>query len=305
MPVLAATPTAPWRFFDASVARVVRLSPSLVRLTLSGADLSGFADNGFDQRFKLLLPVPGRGYADLPRDEDWYAAWRTLPDERRNPLRTYTARAVRREVGELDVDMVLHGAASPASAFATQARPGDEVVVLGPNAAYDGPHGGLEFRPPPAHRGPFLVAGDETALPAIAVILEQLPTDAHGEVVVEVPTEGDRLPLVHPDGITLTWVVRDGAAHGAGLVAAVRAAVAGLDLPLLLQGQDVADIEADELWDVPETAAPDGLARSLYAWLAGESAAIRTLRRHLVSEVGVDKRAVAFMGYWREGVAGA
>lgn len=303
MTVLAATPTAPWRFFDAAVVRVVGLGPSLVRVTLAGPDLDAFADNGFDQRFKLLLPVPGRGYADLPRGEDWYATWRRLPDDRRNPLRTYTVRRLRPEIGELDVDMVLHGTTGPASAFAAGARPGDEVVLLGPNAAYDGPHGGLEFRPPPAHRGPFLLAGDETALPAIAGILEQLPADAHGEVVLEVPEAGDRLPLAHPDGIRLTWVVRGDAPYGDGLVAAVRTAVAVLDLPRSLDGQEVDETDEEALWDVPDEAA--AVARSPYAWLAGESAAIRTLRRHLVADIGVDKRAVAFMGYWRDGVAGS
>ncbi|MDP3969908.1 MAG: SIP domain-containing protein [Nocardioides sp.] len=58
------------------------------------------------------------------------------------------------------------------------------------------------------------------------------------------------------------------------------------------------------MWDVPDQPA-DVVGHSLYAWLAGESAAIRSLRRHLVAEVGVDRRAVAFMSYRREGVAGS
>ena len=77
--------------------------------------------------------------------------------------------------------------------------------------------------------------------------------------------------------------------------------------PALLVGQDVEETGAadDEvLWDVPEAAAGDA-APSLYAWLAGEARAITGLRRHLVREVGVDKRAVAFMGYWRQGVSGS
>jgi NADPH-dependent ferric siderophore reductase len=53
------------------------------------------------------------------------------------------------------------------------------------------------------------------------------------------------------------------------------------------------------LWEVPEES-PFG---PLYAWLAGEAAVIRTLRRHLVAERGMDRRAVAFMGYWRLGRA--
>lgn len=297
---------APWRFFDARVAAVQPLSPSFVRVTLTGEDLADFADNGFDQRFKLLLPAPEGGFAHLPRGEDWYAGWRALPDAQRPPLRTYTVRAVRPELGEVDVDMVRHGLSGPASAFAEQARHGDEVVVLGPNARFDGPHGGLEFRPPAGHAGPLLIAGDETAVPAIAVILEQLPPTAYGEVVLEVPLAEDRLPLAKPAGMQVTWVVRDGAAHGSALTPAVVDAVDRLDLPLLLAGEDVEEPTGEDevLWDVPEVADAT-TARDLYAWLAGEARAITGLRRHLVRDVGVDKRSVAFMGYWREGVSGS
>jgi NADPH-dependent ferric siderophore reductase len=58
---------------------------------------------------------------------------------------------------------------------------------------------------------------------------------------------------------------------------------------------------ADEelVWEVPEARDDDGL----YAWLAGEASAITTLRRHLVKELGIDRRRVAFMGYWKLGRA--
>ena len=59
------------------------------------------------------------------------------------------------------------------------------------------------------------------------------------------------------------------------------------------------DVDEDILWEVPTPAAPV----PLYAWLAGEAGVIRTLRRHLVAERGLDRRAVAFMGYWRLGRA--
>ena len=41
----------------------------------------------------------------------------------------------------------------------------------------------------------------------------------------------------------------------------------------------------------------------LYAWIAGESKVVTGLRRHLVRELGMDRSQVAFMGYWRRGVA--
>ena len=72
-------------------------------------------------------------------------------------------------------------------------------------------------------------------------------------------------------------------------------------------GADVeeVDIDAGILWEVPRTAKGGAALQSahLYAWLAGEAGAIKSLRRHLVSQLGVDRRAVAFMGYWRLGRA--
>ena len=288
-----------WRFFDVAVAGVRRLGPSFVRLTLTGSDLDELADRGLDQRFKLVLPLPGRGYADLPRDPDWYDRWRALPEERRNPVRTYTVRAVRPSRREVDVDVVLHRPAGPASAFAERAQVGDPLVLLGPNARFDGDHGGLEFRVPPPG-APLLLAGDETAVPAVAVVLSQLPAGARGEAVLEVPAAGDRLDLEVPHGIRVTWLPRAGAVPGSLLVPTVVEAAGRLGLGGQPTGREdeperVADGE-DPFWEVPGDAPAEVPG---YAWLAGESSAITTLRRHLVRDRGVDRRSVAFMGYWR------
>lgn len=267
----AAPVTQPFRLFHVRVLRTQRLSPSFVRITFTGDDLDRFADNGYDQRIKLILPLAGRGFVDLPVGPDWYDGWRRLPASRRNPVRTYTARAVRPRQREVDVDMVLHGESGPASRLALHARPGDTAALLGPDALFAGRHGGVEFKPPAEHRGPFLLAADETALPALAGILERMPRGSCGEVVIEVPLAADRLHLDAPRDLTVTWVAREHATHGSSLVAKVRDAVARLD------------------------------ATPLYAWLAGESSAIKQLRRHLVTELGHDRRSVAFMGYWRLG----
>ncbi len=292
---------APWRQFAVDVAAVTPLSPSFVRVTFSGPDLDRFADNGYDQRIKLLFPVPGHGFAHLPDGPDWYERWRALPEGHRNPFRTYTARAVRRHLRELDVDLVLHGATGPASRWALSAKAGDPVRLLGPDAAFDGNHGGIEFRPP-ADGSTVLLAGDETAVPAICSILERLPEHSRGEAVLEVPHGADRLAVAAPAGVVVSWVARERAPHGSGLVPAVIAA-AGRLLPGAGTGAgaELADVDVDDaiLWEVP-AAAPDD---SLYAWLAGEAGVIRGLRRHLVAERGMDRKAVAFMGYWRLGRA--
>lgn len=298
--------SAPFRMFPVEVTRVRRLSPSFLRLTFSGPDLDLMADNGFDQRAKLILPVAGRGLRDVPTGEDWYSTWRLLPEDRRNPIRTYTVRNVRRHAREVDVDLVVHGpgptALGPACRFALDARAGDQAVLLGPDAAYPGVHGGLEFRPP-AEDVPLLLAGDETAVPAIANILRALPPDAVGRVLLEVPHPDDAFDLGGPVGVPVRWAARGETAHGAHLLRMVEAAEPA-ETPSAAAPAD--DASAEELlWDVPADARPEASTQPppLYAWVAGEASVVRAVRRHLVNARGHDRRSVAFMGYWRAGRA--
>src|ERR671921_1889646 len=143
-----------------------------------------------DQRIKVVLPLPGQAVVDFPSDPDWYGAWRALPVERRMPIRTYTIRALRGEHGEVDVDFVLHGATGPASAWAETAVVGDEIVLVAPNARFPGPTGGFEWHPP-ADASCLLLAGDETAVPAICAIVESLPAGCDARVLLEIPTTED------------------------------------------------------------------------------------------------------------------
>lgn len=297
---------APYRLFEVVVRRTDRLSPSFLRVTLTGADLDAFADNGFDQRIKLVLPLPGVvGFGHLGGGGDWYQRWRALPDGRRNPIRTYTVRRVRRDAAEVDVDFALHDdGGGPASRWAAGAIAGDRVAIAGPDAGFPGDHGGRDFR---AHAGvrQVLLAGDETAVPAIASILECLPAGARGHALLEVPHAVDALDLDHPPGVRVSWLGRDGGPHGCRVVPAVRdvaGRIAGAGEHLAGRRRDViddVDVDADLLWEVPDDVGADGLS----AWLAGEAGVIKTLRRILVTDLGVDRRSVAFMGYWRLGRA--
>ncbi|MFB7844269.1 siderophore-interacting protein [Microbacterium sp. NPDC056052] len=299
----------PYRTYRTTVARREQLSPNFLRMTLTGPDLVHFGTAGLDQRIKLVLPLPDGSFTDVGQfDEsvgmmEWYRRWRELPDETRNPIRTYTIRAVRPESREIDVDFVLHGTEGPASAWASAAGPGAPLVVIGPDARAD-ETGGLEWNPGDA--GSVLIAGDETAVPAICAIVESLPAHVTGSVYIEVPTEADALPLTAPEGVAVRWLARGSAAHGLRLSAAVHAwgetrvaetiASAG-DAP----ATELADPDEDEvLWEVPESS-----VGSCYAWLAGEASTITALRRHLVRGLGIDRRSVAFMGYWRRGRAEA
>jgi NADPH-dependent ferric siderophore reductase len=306
---MAAEP--PYLVFAVRVQTLTRLTPNFLRITFTGDTLDRFADNGVDQRIKVLLPGPdGQPYDPTPPagsapGADWYENWRALPDERRNPMRTYTVRYVRTGQREVDVDFVLHGDIGPASRWAGAATVGDVVHLIGPNVRHEGSTRAAGWNPPPTN--PFvLIAGDQTAVPAIAVILAQLPSDAEGTVLLEVPDAADEQLLEAPAGVKITWTVGDPAAPGARLEAAVRqeagsvlgSSVASDPAPAALDPET----SVEDLWDVPE---PDQVApkATVYAWLAGEAGCIARLRRHLVRDLGVDRRAVAFMGYWRAGAA--
>ncbi|MGN9782746.1 siderophore-interacting protein [Nonomuraea sp. ZG12] len=293
--------TEPFRMFDVRVRNLAPLSPSFARVTFTGDDLQFFADNGFDQRIKLIMPIAEHGLTRLPNGPGWYQRWQALPDDQRNPMRTYTVRAVRPSMREVDMDVVLHGdGGGPAARWVGAARPGDEAVLFGPDARHDGGHGGVEFKPA-ADVGTILLAGDETAVPAILAILERLPADTEGEALLEVPHQADFLPVDSPSRVKITWLAREGAEHGGRLVPEVRSAAGRLlTAPVPTGPVEDVDVDVDELWEVPEEPARSG---SLYAWLAGEASMIRTLRRHLVAERGMDRRSVAFMGYWRMGRA--
>ncbi|CCG02063.1 siderophore-interacting protein [Blastococcus saxobsidens] len=296
-----------YRTFPVRVSHVQRLSPSFLRITFTGPEMTDFSSNGFDQRIKVMLPLPGRSVLDCPAGNDWYGAWRELPPERRMPIRTYTIRALRPEQREVDVDFVLHGATGPASAWAERAAVGDEVVLVGPNARFPGPTGGFEWHPP-ADASCLLIAGDETAVPAICAIVETLRPGRRGKILLEVPTAADALDLVAPDGVEITWLPRwpdDGTAptaRGELLTAAVVAAVDELaDVRTPGVVLDDVDVDAGILWEVPGEDALPRRSSGVYAWLAGEAGVVKSLRRHLVQDVGIDRRSVAFMGYWREG----
>lgn len=269
------TPADPYAFFDVHVLRSERLGPSMVRITFGGTCLDRPAENdspengsaghrfitgGRDQRFKLFLPHPHQDAPVMPENsagDSWFADWRALDPAERGIMRSYTVRDQR--PGELDVDFALHtdGSSGPAATWAAAARPGDRVTVLGPT----GPgSGGYDFRPPSG--GPVLIAGDLTALPAIAGNLAWLPAGTPARVWIDVPHPEDRQDLPTRADAEITWVTPG------GLPDAVRTA-----------------------------AVPDGA----YAWIAGESAVVKALRRHLVKERGLDRRAVTFTGYWRRG----
>ena len=153
------------------------LSPNMVRITLSGDDLADFPEGQESGYVKLRLS--------------------RMDDPQKICTRSYTIRRFSRENKELDLDFVLHGVNGPASAWATHAKQGDTIAIDGP-----GPKKLVNMS-----SDWFFLVGDMTALPAIAVNLEQLPSTAKGYAVIEVISEENKLDLVKPNGVELIWVL--------------------------------------------------------------------------------------------------
>jgi NADPH-dependent ferric siderophore reductase len=237
----------------ASVSRIEQLSPRMRRVTLAGGDLGQFTWPGAASHLKLILPLPGGDGPVMPEPD---ADGTVVFDRSQVTMRTYTPRAWDPEAGELVIDVFVHGD-GPASVWASQAAPGDRVAVSRPRAHYDAD---------PA--APWLVlAGDESAVPAISTILDAGGTPEATAVVIE--CDGDDQDLGLPNGSSPTFV-RRGAVPGTALLEAL----------------------AERL--------PPGPGR---VWVAGEARGIRQIRAHLLHERQLPAEAVVTRGYWRQGEA--
>jgi iron complex transport system ATP-binding protein len=327
--------------FDVTVSAVQVLSPNFRRITFGGYSLRDFGVHGgtLDLRVKLMIPSLAEDGTQLPLpvfqmdQSGWYREWLAMDPATRGSMRTYTVRQERLDAvyPEIDVDFVMHfdseGNGGPAANWALNAKPGDALTIIGPNnrAAHCVTaeiYSGIEWRPGLAQR--VLLAGDETAVPAVSAILESLPAYMSGHAFLEVPEAGDFLDLKSDADVEITWLARGASIggsrpHGQLLQEAVRAAVpepgwVGIKAASGGAGPEPEDVDQDILWETPprmETAAiaatknpgmPAG-AMPFYAWIAGEAGVIKDMRRYLVRDVGIDRKQVAFMGYWRQGKA--
>ncbi|ORI14856.1 NADPH-dependent ferric siderophore reductase [Rhodococcus erythropolis] len=255
---------------ELEVHRVTEVTPGMRRVTLTGAQLDtftnadgiaepAFASTGFDDDIRLLFTYPGESDPVLPVMVDGSV---TFAAGRRPLARAYTLRRYDPQTRELDVDFVVHGD-GVATTWARDASPGDRMHIAGPSVSQGLPED-YEY---------LLAVGDETALPAIARLLEELPADTRGHVFVEIADSAHIQSVRELSGVSVTWLPREGAEPGTTslLLDAVRAAE----------------------W-------PDG---RVFAWLAGEQATVRSLRRHLIRDRGIAKTDIDFTGYWKRGGA--
>ncbi|MDI5981756.1 siderophore-interacting protein [Amycolatopsis magusensis] len=248
----------PIRIREAEVLRTGEVGAGLIRVTLGGPGTAGFEAHSPDEHVKLIFPEAD-GTLRLPEPDGDMLRWpRPSPTSRE-----YTVRRYDPVTGELDLDVALHDGGLGAD-WARSVRPGEVAHVAGPPGGLIVPH----------NYDRYLLAGDLTALPAIARWLEELPRTAAGWAFIEVADEREQIELHPPEDVEVHWLHRGGAPAGTSdvLEKAVRAV------------------------RVPE-------GERLYVWLAGEAGVLKPLRRWVRDELRLDRGDHDITGYWKRGVA--
>ena len=222
------------------------LTPALVRVTLRGDGLAGFAaPDSTDTYVNVAIPPADAPYGPVFVPAE---AREQHPAELWPARRRYTVRRWDPADGRLTLDFVVHGDDGVGGPWAAAAAPGDVLV-------FEGPGGG--YRPDPDADW-HLMLGDESALPAVAASLEAVPPGRR--VVVRMVCDGPEheIELSCPGDLDLAWLHRTGT-DDADLLPR---AVAALDFPA---GRVHAFVhgEADEIRAVRRhLLAERGLARS-------------------------------------------
>jgi NADPH-dependent ferric siderophore reductase len=251
-PSVAQTPTDPRaprrvrhepRRRQLKVERVEKVSAHMIRVTLGG-DLAGFTSLGFDDHVKLFFPEGPAG------------ADGAIPTASRD----YTPRRYDAAANTLDIEFVLHDA-GPATRWARQVQPEQTLQIGGPRGSFIIP---TDF-------DWHLLIGDETALPAIARRLAELPAGSKAVVLAEVDGVADQVPFESAADVSITWAHRNGAE--AGTTTVLTDTLKTLRLP----------------------------AGDYYAWVASESLTAKALRAQLIADHGANPKWTRAAGYWRRG----
>lgn len=230
------------------VLRRTQVTPGFVRLTLGGPALAGFASAGFDDHFKLILPQSGQERPTLPVIEDGrpvFAGPRPL-------MRDYTPLHYNAAAQEMEVEVALHDA-GPATEWAAGAYVGQWVGMAGPRGSMVVPLG-FDWH---------WLLGDETAVPAIARRLAELPATARAVVRIRLRNPADQRHFASAAQVDLAWVD------------ALPAAVQALELPT---GEG-------------------------FIWAAGEHSEMAAVRQAVLAKPGVNAKRMRISAYWKQGAS--
>jgi NADPH-dependent ferric siderophore reductase len=251
------------------VLRSEEVTRHMVRVVLGGSGFDTFTPSEFtDSYIKLVVVADDVDVAGLlrPLTLDSFA---DLPAAKQPVVRTLTVRRADPAAREIAIDVVVHGEHGAAGQWAATAEPGQPVYLMGPSGAY---------APDPAADW-HLLAGDESALPAISVALEALPANAIGQVFIETAEPGDEIPLTAPDGVQVDWIYRGGRAD--------------------LVGEDRAGDHAPLIEAVKS--AP-WLPGQVQVFIHGEAQAVmHNLRPYIRKDREVAAKWASISGYWRRG----
>ena len=212
------------------------ITPNMLRLRLGGSELEGFFSPSPDDHIKIFVSDGQGGSA----------------------MRDYTPRRFNPEEGWLEIDFALHDA-GPATHWARQVRVGHLAEIGGPRGStiIGGPITG------------WLLIGDETALPAIARRIEQLPQGTPVISLVTLSDPADQQKIETSADHRPYWIVREDPANATALLSA-------LD-----------DVSVDE---------------GVFIWIAAEAGVARTARDRLL-ERGIRPEWMRAAGYWMAGKA--
>jgi len=240
-----------------TVSSVTALGPRMVRIRVVGEDLKSLRSVAPEDHVKVFFDKDSEGQPVLPRvqNDRWI-------DGRSMTSRDYTIRDANPAEGWMDLDFVLHEHGI-AGRWAGTAQVGDQLALLGPRGS---------FRVKDVFDW-YVLAADETALPALARWVSALRPEAKVFAFIEVQDSADEIPLESPAQISAQWLHRG--ERPAGSTNLLEEAVRGLELP-------------------------DGEG---FVWVAGESMSIKPLRRYLKNELGLERDNWDVDGYWRRGKA--
>jgi NADPH-dependent ferric siderophore reductase len=251
------------------VVRCEELTSHMFRVVLGGSGFDTFTPSKFtDSYVKLVFVADDVDMASMPQPLT-LDSFADLPAAKRPVVRTLTVRRADPAAREIAIDVVVHGEHGAAGLWAATAEPGQPVYLMGPSGAYT---------PDPAADW-HLLAGDETALPAISVALEALPANAIGQAFIEIAGPEDEIPLTAPQGVQINWIYRGGRAD--------------------LIGEDRAGDFAPLIEAVKS--AP-WLPGQVHAFVHGEAQAVmHNLRPYIRKDRQVDAKWASISGYWRRG----
>lgn len=249
------------QFRQMRVTEIRDLTPHMRRIRLAGDNLARFAD--FDgMHVRMLFPTPRVPEPSWPEaGPNGLPVWPA--EDRRPPARVYTIRRLDVAAGFLEIDFVMHGDESIGSGWAASAQPGNVVGIMGPLGR-------------PVRSAQWYVLGaDETGLPALGRILENLPPDTKGLAFVEVADAAEEQLIAHPSGVELQWIHRNGKPPGEDRRLAET--VCGVVRP-------------------PDT--------TCFSWFAAEAEAAKRVREHWRGKQGLGRDETLAAAYWRRGALG-